>query len=255
MTLDKQKEYFDHLKDEFLSGDLVITPKNQQIVQLWSRSKAAGAPIKLDVMPPESRDLKVFDRLDDIYRIQLSTFDEYYKDSNRAVERLGCAKFWLDEQYTIYYKCGDSSFLAELKAKGIRIGTNLSMKFVGAFAGNIDTESPSKNVFTMGSSHYSSIFANYGCVARYGESYETDGLKSNQLIIFPLHLYSKNLKASLEFMLEAEDNFYKRHISDPRVTNKMQLLEKSASYSNDCFLLTDVNGDVAFFNTQFEKEF
>lgn len=258
MTYEQFNEAYSEMKSEYLSGNLKITPQNAKIVKAWDMSRAAGADPYVAVLSDRTRDMEVFQRLDDIYRIQLAYFDEYYKDSNKALDNLGCARLYLDSSFTIYYKSGNQELLNELKRKGIRTGSNLSVSNIGVFAGNIDFNYPFKNIMTLGTTHFCEILKDYGCIARYCQSQEYPALISNQVIFFPMSRYTKAMKSFIEFMLESEGanhNSYDKSISYPKLQRKLKLLEKSAFYSMESELLVDENGKVAFFNNLFEKEF
>lgn len=256
MTITEHQKKYSDLKIEFLSGKMKnIPPKYSSVIRDWQESLDAGANPHLQTLPDSARDYGVFDRLDDLYKCHIAYFDQYYESRNKTLSALGCAVFYLDEQYCVFSKAGNPDVLNALKQKGIRIGANLSPKNVGIWAATLAPRFPGTNVVTMGAAHFSDIFKDYVCIARYGKSPDFDYFKANNVIFIPIALYTKSLRTTIMFTLESEDFSYKQSPMYPHIRQKFELLEKSAQYDSDILLLVDQDGQVVFFNSNFEKEF
>lgn len=256
MTINEYQKKYSDIKEAFLEGKAAdISSKHAAVIRNWQESVAAGAIAHTQALDISTRDNSVFERLDDLYKCHIAYFDQYYEARNKALSTLGCAIFYLDDHFSVFAKGGNSEFIAVLKARGIRIGTNLSPKNIGIFAGNISPLTPNANVVTMGAAHFSDVLKDVVCIARYGESPEFASFKSNNVIFIPIALYSRSLRASISFLLESEDYSYKRSPMYPQIRQKFELLEKSAQYDSDILLLVDQGGQIVFFNGKFEKEF
>ncbi len=256
MTLKEHKKIYENLKKEFLSGNLSEIPPNYAaVIRDWNESLEAGANPHQQILGGEARDYAVFDRLDDLYKCHITYFDQYYESRTKTLNELGCAIFYLDNEFTVYQKGGNSDFLKLLKSRGIRIGTNLSPKNIGIFAGNIAPRFPNINVVSIGAAHFSNVLNDIVCVARYGESPEIATFKANNVIMIPIAQYSKNIRTTVSFLLESEDYSYKRSPMYPHIRQKFELLERSAQYDSDILFLVDKSGQMVFINNKFEKEF
>ena len=243
------------LKRKVLRGEeFEVSSEYQEIIREWKESVQLGVPFDRDKLTSQHRDMHVFERIDELQKCHIQYFGDYYKNRTDTLDELGCAVFYLDTQLAAYHKAGNMALLKELKQKGIRIGTQFSPANVGVFVANMALQSPFENFCRVGNENYLTLFQNYACLARYGAGDGT-GFFSVNLLIAPLERYDHNLYQTLCFILEAEDVAYKNNFIYPHIERRIKLLEKSAQFSNDIFLLVDEQGDVAFYNDRFEDEF
>lgn len=242
-------------KQQILDGKLSeYPPEYAHLVSEWRDSVNLQIDPHCRKLMDTERDLHVFDRVEPLQKCHLEYFSNYYESRHNALDEMGCAIFYLDPQLSVYHKNGNRSLLDELKAKGIRLGTNFSADQVGVFVANRSLKTPFINYCRVGQENYMEVFCDYACFARYGEE-ARKGFYSVNLIFVPLKLYNSSLHSSICYLLQAEDFVYKNSFLYPHVERRMKLLEESAQFSNDIFMLVDDHGDVAFLNTLFEKEF
>ena len=251
-----QNEQLRELKKEFLEGTLgVCEPKFRKVVEGWERSRSAGVDPDCMKLTDEQRDLRVFDRIDDISKCHLAYFKDYYESRNTALDKLGGAIFYLDAQLVAFHKSGNEELLRTLKRRGIRIGTKFSVENVGVFAGNTAISRPFVTCYSSGEANYSRLFTDLVCIARYGETSAANGFHAVNLIFIPLEKCNRNAFNSANFVLEAGDFTYKNRILYPHMERRFSLLEQSVQYTADIILLVDDSGDVTFVNSRFENEF
>ena len=251
-----QNEQLRELKKKFLEGTLgVCEPKFRKVVEGWERSRSAGVDPDCMKLTDEQRDLRVFDRIDDISKCHLAYFKDYYESRNTALDKLGGAIFYLDAQLVAFHKSGNEELLRTLKRRGIRIGTKFSVENVGVFAGNTAISRPFVTCYSSGEANYSRLFTDLVCIARYGETSAANGFHAVNLIFIPLEKCSRNAFNSANFVLEAGDFTYKNRILYPHMERRFSLLEQSVQYTADIILLVDDSGDVTFVNSRFENEF
>lgn len=256
MTIEEYNQIIRGMKQDFINGSLVnVPPKYASIVRGWRESQLAGVDPALNCLDSSARDEHVFDRIDDLQKCHIAYFEDYYKSRHTALDELGCAIFYLDSELACYHKGGHRPLLDELKARGIRVGTKFSVENVGAFAATNALKNPFHNCFSIADEHYTDLFRNYACIARYGEQVGRNDFHSVNLVFIPIRRYAKSVRDSICFILEAEDFAYKNSFLYPHIERRFNLLEKSSQYSNDIFILVDDNGDVVFFNNRFENEF
>ena len=256
MTFEEQNNYIYKMKQSFINGTLSNVPqKYAAIVRDWRESQRAGVDPTLKSLTESARDVHVFDRIDDLQKCHIAYFKDYYKSRHTALEELGCAIFYLDSELACYHKGGYRPLLDELKVKGIRVGTKFSVENIGVFAATNAIKNPFVNCFSIADAHYADLLRDYACIARYGEQVGGNDFHSVTLVFIPIKRYTKSVKDSVCFILEAEDFAYKNSFLYPHIERRFNLLEKSSQYSNDIFLLVDDNGDIAFFNNRFEVEF
>lgn len=256
MDFAEQNKLLADMRQRFLSGTLSeYAPRYERVVAGWRKSLEAGTDPGRTALTDVHRDFHVFDRIDDLSKCHLAYFKDYYESRSAALEKLGCAIFYLDTQLAVFHKSGNRALLAELKRRGLRTGTVLSVENVGSFAGNAALEKPFSNCFTAGSAHFSAVLADYACLARYGEAAVSQGFHAVNVIFIPLaHCYKSTL-TSASFMLEAGDFTYKNRILYPHIERRFRLLEQSVQYSTDPMLLVDDAGEIVFMNSRFEHEF
>lgn len=251
-----QNEQLRELKKKFLEGTLgVCEPKFRKVVEGWERSRSAGVDPDCMKLTDEQRDLRVFDRIDDISKCHLAYFKDYYESRNTALDKLGGAIFYLDAQLVAFHKSGNEELLRTLKRRGIRIGTKFSVENVGVFAGNTAISRPFVTCYSSGEANYSRLFTDLVCIARYGETSAANGFHAVNLIFIPLEKCNRNAFNSANFVLEAGDFTYKNRILYPHMERRFSLLEQSVQYTADIILLVDDSGDVTFVNSRFENEF
>ena len=251
-----QNEQLRELKKEFLEGTLgVCEPKFRKVVEGWERSRSAGVDPDCMKLTDEQRDLRVFDRIDDISKCHLAYFKDYYESRNTALDKLGGAIFYLDAQLVAFHKSGNEELLRTLKRRGIRIGTKFSVENVGVFAGNTAISRPFVTCYSSGEANYSRLFTDLVCIARYGETSAANGFHAVNLIFIPREKCNRNAFNSANFVLEAGDFTYKNRILYPHMERRFSLLEQSVQYTADIILLVDDSGDVTFVNSRFENEF
>src|SRR5699024_2367987 len=167
---------------EFLEGTLgVCEPKFRKVVEGWERSRSAGVDPDCMKLTDEQRDLRVFDRIDDISKCHLAYFKDYYESRNTALDKLGGAIFYLDAQLVAFHKSGNEELLRTLKRRGIRIGTKFSVENVGVFAGNTAISRPFVTCYSSGEANYSRLFTDLVCIARYGETSAANGFHAVNL--------------------------------------------------------------------------
>ena len=252
MTFEEQNNYIYKMKQSFINGTLSNVPqKYAAIVRDWRESQRAGVDPTLKSLTESARDVHVFDRIDDLQKCHIAYFKDYYKSRHTALEELGCAIFYLDSELACYHKGGYRPLLDELKVKGIRVGTKFSVENIGVFAATNAIKNPFVNCFSIADAHYADLLRDYACIARYGEQVGGNDFHSVNLVFIPIKRYTKSVKDSVCFILEAEDFAYKNSFLYPHIERRFNLLEKSSQYSNDIFLLVDDNGDIAFFNNRF----
>ena len=100
-----QNEQLRELKKKFLEGTLgVCEPKFRKVVEGWERSRSAGVDPDCMKLTDEQRDLRVFDRIDDISKCHLAYFKDYYESRNTALDKLGGAIFYLDAQLVAFLR-------------------------------------------------------------------------------------------------------------------------------------------------------
>lgn len=251
-----QNDTLREMKEKFIEGTLEsFDPKYQKVVSGWERSKSAGVDPERIRLTDEQRDLHVFERIDDISKCHLAYFKDYYKSRDTALDKMGGAIFYLDTELVAFHKSGNKALLAELKRRGIRIGTKFSVENVGVFAGNIAISRPFVTCYSSGEGHYSRLFTDLVCLARYGETSAANGFHAVNVIFIPTDKCSKNAFHSASFILEAGDFTYKNRILYPHMERRFRLLEQSVQYTTDIMLLVDSSGNVVFVNSRFENEF
>lgn len=233
----------------------VCEPKFRKVVEGWEQSRSAGVDPDCMKLTDEQRDLRVFDRIDDISKCHLAYFKDYYESRNTALDKLGGAIFYLDAQLVAFHKSGNEELLRTLKRRGIRIGTKFSVENVGVFAGNTAISRPFVTCYSSGEANYSRLFTDLVCIARYGETSAANGFHAVNLIFIPLEKCNRNAFNSANFVLEAGDFTYKNRILYPHMERRFSLLEQSVQYTADIILLVDDSGDVTFVNSRFENEF
>lgn len=251
----ERQQILQALKEKVFQGaEAAVPPEYQALAEEWKRSARLGVPFYSETLTDRHRDMHVFDRISELQKCHVEYFGDYYQNKADTLDELGCAIFYLDAQLAAYHKAGNAALLQELKQKGIRIETQFSSQNVGVFVANMALQHPFENFCRVGEENYLAVFRDYACLARYGVGACTDFFSVN-LLIAPLERYNRSFYQSLCFILEAEDVAYKNNFIYPHVERRIKLLEKSAQFSNDIFLLVDEQGTVAFYNDRFEQEF
>lgn len=201
-----------------------------------------------------TRDMSIFDRLNPQHYTHLSYLSEYYRVKKEYFAKIGAAIFYLDENLSAFEKGGESSLLTFLKAHEVRIGTSFTQENVGVFVSNLARQKPFETVFRYGNENYLDLFSNFVCYARYGNQ-EASNFSTVNLIFLPLENYTPAVHDSICYALSVEDLTFKNRFVYPAVEQKIGLLEKSAGYSPDAFLLINQEGEVIFTDKHFEREF
>lgn len=237
------------LKKRFAAG--VLTEKDKdaygQLIEEWERSQQAIR----DTNQGSIRDMQVFDRISGFQKEHLEHMSDYYGHKHRTLARLGCAIFYIDKAMATYAKWGDEDLLAELKAKGIRIGSVFSWENLGNNAVLKAMDNPFGNVCCIGEEHYSPLLVPYACFARYaqGDAFESSGVN---LIFAPVESLDNELPIFLNHILEQEDISYENKILYPTERKRSDLIEKSATLSKELFCLLDPGGCVVYMSPELE---
>jgi DNA-binding NtrC family response regulator/PAS domain-containing protein len=243
------------LKKRLLADPTLHAPAEYgHLAAEWRRSQALFPDRHVRKFGEDVRDLSLFDHLDPGHHVHLDYLREYYRAREAFLAAQGAALFYLDEGYGVYYKCGDKQLLAELKAKGMRVGTIFSEANVGAFVANLSHQKPFETIFRVGQENYLDIFCDYVCYARYVVRREPKFASIN-LVFLPLERYSDATHESICFALGVEDLSFRNRFMYPVIQQQLGLLVEAAQVGPDAFLLVNAQGEVVFVDDFFKREF
>lgn len=222
--------------------------QHADLIHEWNESREFIARTKR----ADIRDMEVFNRISQAQRDHLNYMADYYNNKHYTLAKLGCVIAYLDDKLVVYAKYGNARVLTSLKEWGIHLGSVFSMQNLGHNIAIDAMASPFETVRRIGHEQYANLFGAYVCMARYAKG-SPYGYRGTNLIFIPIDRYTDNIGIMVENILNQEDISYQNKIFYPYTHLRSELLEKSAEFSGEAFILTDVNGMVVFSSHAFEQ--
>lgn len=252
-NVQQKNRYIGELKEEVLAGKENSVPDEYRYLgEEWTASVKLGVDRELASLPESMRDMQVFERITDFDKFRLAYLDEYYTKRDENIGALGGAIFYLDSTFSVFRKRGDARLLAELRERGLRLGSKLSEKNVGVFVGNMAPKYPDKVLCRVGEENYIKLFSDYICYANYWreEIRQTSGVL---LLVMPLENSTDLMQSEIDFLLRIED--ISHEVEYPFIKERNQYLYDQAYHADALELGLNWQGAVIFATKRFEEEF
>ncbi len=245
--------YIQHIKQSLLDDANIKIPEEYRFfAKEWQQSAEHGISRRMKALPESTRDMHVFERVNDFDKFRLSYLSDYYMRRDEVLEVLGCAIFYLDEHLSVYRKSGDAELLSRLRSKGLRLSSTLTEKNVGIFVANIAENYPDKVICRVGNENFLDIFSEYACFAHYWNE-ERRGANGAMLVITPVENCSVTVQNVVDFLLSVEDITHE--IYYPFTKKRGDALEAYIYERNNLELFLDEHGEVIFTSRHFEEIF
>lgn len=220
----------------------------QYLADEWKTSVELGVAQDIEKLPESARDMNVFERINDFDKYRLAYLNDYYNRRDEVLGELGAAIFYTSEDRAVFRKAGNPELLSELREKGMRLGTKLSMENVGSCAANVNLIEDQVTC-RMGSENFLEIFSDYGFfVYPWNELVRK---KSGILIaVCPVEKCNYFVQNAIDFLISVEGVTHE--IYYPFTRKRANLLEASINNSDSLEFFLDEHGDVIFASRAFQ---
>lgn len=245
--------YLKQIKQALADGENIqVLDEYRSFAQEWKQSMQAGISHQIKELPENTRDLNVFNRVSAFDKYRLAYMNDFYSRRDEAIEAIGAAIFYIDPEFSVYRKNGNPELLDQLRAKGLRTGSCLSVENVGICVANLAQKAPGKIICRTGSENYLDIFSNYACFAHYW----CDAFRNTSgtlMVILPLERCGSQEENLLNFLMEIEDVTHE--IYYPFSKQQGDVLKAYTYESTSLELFINKHGEVLFASKHFEDVF
>lgn len=250
---DERDQYIKYIKQAVMRNEDIKVPEEYRyLLEEWQQSAKKGISHEMTELAESTRDMHVFERVDQFDRFRLAYLNDYYTNRDELLASLGCAIFYTYDELSVYRKAGDPDVLADLRARGLRLGSNLAEENVGVFVANMAEKYPGEVICRVGSENYLEMFSDYACFAHWWKE-DRRNASGVLLVITPAHNCSDLVRNAVKFLLEVEDVTH--DIYYPFTKIRSDLLEASTYYRDAMEIYLSEHGEVVFVNRQFKKTF
>ena len=249
----ERDDYLRALKRSIIAGEDVHVPDEYGfLAKEWKESSELGVSPAMDYVPDSSRDMQVFNHITAFDKFRLAYLNDYYTRRDEVLGQLKCAIYYTYSDLAVYRKAGDAELLAELKAKGIRLGSKLTKEVVGTTAINVAKKNSNQVVCRIGSENYLEMFSDYAIYAFpwFEKARNASGML---MVVTRAQNCSELVQNAINFLLGIEGVTHE--IYYPFTRTRADFLEHIAYNSDRIEIIIDDHGAVAFASKLFQETF
>jgi transcriptional regulator with PAS, ATPase and Fis domain len=209
------------------------------VINSWQRSKAFNIDHSMKVLPLLTNKNEVISKITDRMLYLWHHTINFHISLNMFLDNLGAALLWINDDMIVFNKGGNKEFLAALKEKNIRFGTNFSEKLIGTNAVSLAFSSGNPE-WVVGEEHYTDALSDYAMLSM--PPIPNTFCKTNCIaMIISIDKYNSYFKSAFEYALETFQVFM-NYRSLPDVFIKNKILSEVMEQNSNLYIIVDPNG-------------